>query len=200
MLQGARGLTQPAMPATAVVTAMGAKEAALSRLSADVVPPQQYRMPAGSATAIPVQTAPSVPSADPTPAEAQAKEREAAEQAAARKAQAAQSRAAIQAAAATLAATQAQPSTSDANAGQPPVHQPPPLPLPSGSAAPPVPPLPYRIPKNNNPTVHPVPTPEVRTSILLARQQWLGYLHHRLPPPPPIIWAWGIINPEMIDD
>ena len=200
MLQGARGLTQPAMPATAVVTAMGAKEAALSRLSAEVVPPQQYRMPAGSATAIPVQTTPPVPSADPTPAEAQAKEREAAEQAAARKAQAAQSRAAIQAAAATLAAAQTQPSTSDATAGQPPVHQPPPLPLPSGSAAPPVPPLPYRIPKNNNPTVHPVPTPEVRASILIARERWLGYLHYRLPPPPPLIWAWGIINPEMIDD
>ena len=64
MLQGARGLTQPAMQATAVVTAMGAKDAALSRLSAEIVPPKQYRMPAGSATAIPVQTASPVPSAE----------------------------------------------------------------------------------------------------------------------------------------
>ena len=63
----------------------------------------------------------------------------------------------------------------------------------------PPPPAPQRI-RRTDPEQPPRPHPQVSTSILLARQQWLGYLHYRLPPPPPLIWAWGIINPEMIDD
>ena len=68
---------------------------------------------------------------------------------------------------------------------------PPPPPMPP-------PPVPTRFRPNSGQPQR--PHPQVSTSILIARQRWLGYIHHRLPPPPPLIWAWGIINPDMIDD
>ena len=185
-LQAAQGLT---LPAAATVTEMGAREAALTRVSSSAVPPHQYRNPPGVATAILAATDPSFP-ADPTPAEARAAE----QAAAAQKEQEARNRAALQASAAALAAeAPPAPPEQSTSAGQSSGQ-------PSGQPPPNQPPQDYRIPRNTNPNVYPTPTPEVRTSILLARQQWLGYLHYRLPPPPPLIWAWGIISPEMIDD
>ena len=64
----------------------------------------------------------------------------------------------------------------------------------------PPPPVPPQRIRRTDPTQPPRPHPQVSVSILIARQRWLGYIHHRLPPPPPLIWAWGIINPDMIDD
>lgn len=169
-LQAAQGLTQQAYQATVVATEQGAKAAAESRVSSGVVPPQQYRMPPGTAAATLADSAlPPIFPDSPTPAEAAA----AARAAAAQKAQEAQDRAAHQSAAAGRAAA-AEPPGQNASAEQPPGQPPPEQPQ-----------RPYRIAQNRNPTVHPEPTPKVSTSLLLARQQWLGYLNHRLPPPPP---------------
>ena len=178
----------------AAIGPLSAKKAAELRVSSAPAAPTAYRHPPGTSDAVRVDPAgPSGPERQPTPQEAAdmflAEQAQRQREAALRK-QGKQPKPPQLPPAAPETADEPPPLTEVAEDAMD-ADDPPPPPMPP-------PPVPTRFRPNSGQPQR--PHPQVSTSILIARQRWLGYIHHRLPPPPPLIWAWGIINPDMIDD